>query len=81
MAYFGLAAGLITKHVQKKIIKSCDTNDNEYTMGNRMITSIVRLATRMGTHQMMKHNNAKQSGVTVIMIVVVTRHTVYVLTR
>jgi hypothetical protein len=40
----GLAAGLITKQIQKKIIKnknSDDENDKEYTMGNRMITGVV----------------------------------------
>jgi hypothetical protein len=82
-AVAGLAAGLITKHVQKKIIEknnndpTCD--NNEYTMGNIMIECAVGLATGVGTKQMMKHHDAKKNGVTVIMIVVVTKHKVYVL--
>jgi hypothetical protein len=78
-AVAGLAAGLITKHVQKKIIENNDTCDNEYTMGNIMIECAVGLATGVGTKQMMKHHDAKKNGVTVIMIVVVTKHKVYVL--
>jgi hypothetical protein len=77
----GLAAGLITKHIQKKIIKknNDEKDNNEYTMGNIMITGAVGIATGVGTQQTMKHHDAKKNGVTVIMIVVVTRHKVYVL--
>jgi hypothetical protein len=78
----GLAAGLITKQIQKKIIKnknSDDKNDKEYTMGNRMITGAVGLATGVGTQQMMKHHNAKKNGLTPIMIVAVTKNKIYLL--
>jgi hypothetical protein len=78
----GLAAGLITKQIQKKIIKnknSDDENDKEYTMGNRMITGAFGLATGVGTQQLMKHHNAKKNGLTPIMIVAVTKNKIYLL--
>ena len=78
----GLAAGLITKQIQKKIIKnknSDDENDKEYTMGNRLITGAIGVATGVGTQQLMKHHDAKKSGLTPIMIVAVTKHKIYLL--
>ena len=51
----GLAAGLITKHTQKKMIERTNSgsNDekvnNEYNMGHRMITGAVGVATVVGT--------------------------------
>jgi hypothetical protein len=73
----GLAAGLITKQIQKKIIKNKD--DKEYTMGNRMITGAVGLAAGVGTQQLMKHHDAKKNGLTPIMIVAVTKNRIYLL--
>ncbi|OEU12012.1 hypothetical protein FRACYDRAFT_245138 [Fragilariopsis cylindrus CCMP1102] len=78
----GLAAGLITKQIQKKIIKnknSDDESDKEYTMGNRLITGAIGVATGVGTQQLMKHHDAKKSGLTPIMIVAVTKHKIYLL--
>ena len=40
----GLAAGLITKHIQKKVIGKKDSEQNDdkkYSMGNRAITGAV----------------------------------------
>jgi len=74
----GLAAGLITKHVQKKIINK-DDNNKEYSMGNRMLTGAIGLATAAGTQQIIKHHDANKNGLTPIMIVAVTKHKVYLL--
>ena len=74
----GLAAGLITKHVQKKIIGK-DDNNKEYSMGNRMLTGAIGLATAAGTQQIIKHHDANKNGLTPIMIVAVTKHKVYLL--
>jgi len=73
----GLAAGLITKHVQKKIINKND--DKEYSMGNRVLTGAIGLATAAGTQQIMKHHDANKNGLTPIMIVAVTKNKVYLL--
>merc|ERR1712161_54132 len=73
----GLAAGLITKHVQKKIINKDD--DKEYSMKNRMLTGAIGLATAAGTQQIMKHHDANKNGLTPIMIGAVTKHKVYLL--
>ena len=79
----GLAAGLITKQIQKKIIKnknnSDDEDDKEYTMGNRLLTGAIGVATGVGTQQLMKHHDAKKSGLTPIMIVAVTKNKIYLL--
>jgi hypothetical protein len=79
----GLAAGFVTKQIQKKIIErnnnDDDENENEYTMGNRLITGAVGLATGVGTQQFMKHHNAKKNGLTPIMIVAVTRNKIFLL--
>jgi hypothetical protein len=79
----GLAAGLITKQIQKKIIKNKNSDgendDKQYTMGNRMITGAVGLATGAGTQQLMKHHDAKKNGLTPIMIVAVTKNKIYLL--
>ena len=78
----GLAAGLITKQIQKKIIKnknSDDENDKEYTMGNRLITGAIGVATGVGTQQLMKQHDAKKNGLTPIMIVAVTKNMIYLL--
>jgi hypothetical protein len=82
-AAVGLAAGLITKHVQKKIIKrnngNCCEKNKEYHMGHRMITGAVGIAAGVGTQQLMKYQHAKKNGVTLVMIVVITKHKVILL--
>ena len=81
----GLAAGLITKHTQKKMIEitnsgSNDEKDsNEYNVGHRMITGAVGVATVVGTQKMMTYQHAKKNGVTLVMIVAITKHQVFLL--
>ena len=51
----GLAAGLITKHIRKKMIERTNSgsndekDNNEYNVGHRMITGAVGVATVVGT--------------------------------
>ena len=78
----GLAAGLITKHVQKKVIdkkNKKDEDDKKYNMGNRILTGAVGVATFAGTQQLMKHHDAKKNSLTPIMICAVTKTKVYLL--
>merc|ERR1711988_1865118 len=81
----GLAAGLITKHVQKKVIDKKnkkdedDKDDKKYNMGNRILTGAVGVATFAGTQQLMKHHDAKKNSLTPIMICAVTETKVYLL--
>mmetsp|Transcript_61062 Transcript_61062/g.69182 ORF Transcript_61062/g.69182 Transcript_61062/m.69182 type:complete len:196 (-) Transcript_61062:40-627(-) len=80
----GLAAGLITKHIQKNVIDKKNEGDKEddkkeYSMGNKFLTGAIGLATAAGTQQLMKSHDAKKSGLTPIMIVAVTKNTVYLL--
>merc|ERR1712146_505357 len=81
----GLAAGLITKHVQKKVIDKKnkkdedDKHDKKYNMGNRILTGAVGVATFAGTQQLMKHHDAKKNSLTLIMICAVTKTNVYLL--
>jgi hypothetical protein len=48
-------------------------------MGHRMITGAVGVATVVGTQQIMKYQHAKKNGVTLVMIVVVTKYRVFLL--
>ncbi|MGK3761759.1 MAG: hypothetical protein ACI8RD_014077 [Bacillariaceae sp.] len=67
-------------HVERKNSDSDDEKDNkEYNMGHRMITGAVGVATVVGTQQMMKYQHAKKNGVTLVMIVVITKHKVFLL--
>jgi hypothetical protein len=77
----GLAAGLITKHIQKKVIgkKNSENGDKKYSMGNRAITGAVGVATAVGTQQLMKNYDAKKQNLTPIMICAVTKNKVYLL--
>merc|ERR1711966_65630 len=64
-AAVGLATGLATKAIQKKVIKNKNdkntSDDKSYSMGNRMLTG------------------AKKNDLTPIMVVAVTREHVYLL--
>ena len=77
----GLAAGLITKQVQKKVIKKKreNTDSNSYSMGNRVLTGAVGVATFVGTQQLMKHSDAKKNNLTPKMICAVTKNRIYLL--
>ena len=78
----GLAAGLITKHIQKKVIGKKDSRNNEdkkYSMGNRAITGAVGVATAVGTQQLMKKYDAKKQDLTPIMICAITKNKIYLL--
>jgi len=83
----GLAAGLITKHVQKKVIDkknkkdedNSNNDDKKYNMGNRILTGAVGVATFAGTQQLMKHHDANKNNLTPIMICAVTKTKVYLL--
>jgi hypothetical protein len=54
-------------------------NNNEYSMGHRIITGAVGIAILVGTQQMMKYQHAKKNGVTLVMIVVITKYKVFLL--
>ena len=67
-------------HVERKNSDSDDEKDNkEYNMGHRMITGAVGIAAGVGTQQLMKYQHAKKNGVTRVMIVVITKHKVFLL--
>jgi len=81
----GLAAGLITKQIQKKVIdkknggEEEDDDKKEYSMGNKFLTGAIGLATAAGTQQLMKNHDAKKNNLTPIMICAVTKNKVYLL--
>merc|ERR1712160_154776 len=56
-----------------------DDDKKEYSMGNKLLTGAIGLATAAGTQQLMKSHDAKKNGLTPIMIVAVTKHKVYLL--
>lgn len=83
-AAVGLAAGLITKQIQKSVIDKKNVGDKEddkkeYSMGNIFLTGAIGLATAVGTQQLKKSHDAQKSGLTPIMIVAVTKKQVYLL--
>jgi hypothetical protein len=67
--------------IERNNSDSDDEKDMKYHMGHIMITGAVGIATGtvVGTQQMMRYQHAKKNGVTLVMIVVVTKHKVFLL--
>ena len=83
-AAVGLATGLATKAIQKKVIKNKNDknpsdDDKSYSMGNRMLTGAIGLAAAAGTQKILQVTDAKKNDLTPIMVVAVTREHVYLL--
>ena len=82
-AAVGLATGLATKAIQKKVIKNKNdknaSDDKSYSMGNRMLTGAIGLAAAAGTQKVLEVTDAKKNDLTPIMVVAVTEGHVYLL--
>merc|ERR1711865_596240 len=82
-AAVGLATGLATKAIQKKVIKNKNdknkSDDKSYSMGNRLLTGAIGLAAAAGTQKVLEVTDAKKNDLTPIMVVAVTQGHVYLL--
>ena len=84
-AAVGLATGLATKAIQKKVIrnkngkKASSDDDKSYSMGNRFLTGAIGLAAATGTQKILEVTDAKKNDLTPIMVVAVTQTHVYLL--
>ena len=82
-AAVGLATGLATKAIQKKVIQNKNdknaSDDKSYSMGNRMLTGAIGLAAAAGTQKILEVTDAKKNDLTPIMVVAVTQGHVYLL--
>merc|ERR1712153_54324 len=79
-AAVGLATGLATKAIQKKVIKNKnESEDKSYSMGNRFLTGAIGLAAAAGTQKVLETTDAKKNDLSRIMVVAITHRDIYLL--
>ena len=83
-AAVGLATGLATKAIQKKVIKDKNEKNNSkddksYSMGNRFLTGAIGLAAAAGTQKILETTDAKKNDLSRIMVVAITHRDIYLL--
>ena len=82
-AAVGLATGLATKAIQKKVIQNKNdkngSEDKSYSMGNRFLTGAIGLAAAAGTQKILETTDAKKNDLSRIMVVAITHRDIYLL--